>query len=139
MLVKGNVVKFELGETIGMVLAVTKDGSRASVYRYGPDFANWVPKEWLTITTSGLETCYKCGGSGLYYFGGATVNGVYQGTTGVCFGCEGKGQQDDADRLRCHHYWHRSGENVDDRPLDRSPEPEPEEAPRPRIRSRKRS
>jgi hypothetical protein len=120
---KGNIVVTERGER-GIVLAVRKDGTRALFYRYGPDFENWVPVEWLTVEVEGLETCFKCSGSGLYYFGGPIVNGVYQGKTGPCFGCEGKGQQSDDDRARCHNYWHRRGADVEDRPLDASPQPE---------------
>jgi hypothetical protein len=122
---KGNIVNFERGDT-GIVLALTRDGKRALVYRYGPDFSNWVPLDWLTVEVAGDETCYKCGGSGLYYYGGMVLNGVYQGKTGPCFGCEGDGIQTDADRLRCHHYWHRQSEEgkATESPLERSPEPE---------------
>jgi len=114
MLVKGNVVKGNNSERHAMVLAVRKDGKAARLYVYGPDTDMWMPVNRFTVVTAGLETCYKCGGSGIYYMGGAVVNGRYTGKTGVCFGCEGKGKQDDADRLRCHYYWHRQAE-IDDR------------------------
>ena len=121
-LVKGNIVK--LGEKHGIILAVTKDGTRANCYVYGPDVAVWRPLAAFTVVTAGLEGCYKCGGSGLFYMGGAVVNGKYTGKTGECYACQGKGKQTDADRLRCHYYWHRGGESVDDRPLEQSPQPE---------------
>ena len=65
------------------------------------------PAVALTVEHSGTETCWKCGGSGQFHSGGGTVNGVFTGTIGVCFGCEGKGKQNNADRLRNHYYWHR--------------------------------
>lgn len=52
---------------------------------------------------SALTEC-ECGGSGLFYMGGAVVNGVYTGRTGVCFRCNGKGHQDADDRER--NYWY---------------------------------
>ena len=97
-----------------LVLAVTKDGKRAKLHVYGDDRDDkpiWHPIEWYEIAEAGLATCYKCGGSGIYYFGGPVVNGVYQGKTGICFPCEGKGKQDNADRIRCHFYWHRHGKD----------------------------
>ena len=139
---KGNIVTTERGQT-GIVLAVRKDGTRAMCYLYGPDREDWLPVEWLTVETAGKEQCYKCAGSGLYYFGGMVLNGVYTGKTGPCFGCGGDGQQDDADRIRCHYYWHRKVEAGDDieSPLEPSPEPEsdvPEraEAPKPKVKIR---
>jgi hypothetical protein len=87
------------------------------VYVYGSDGVEaWVKLSDVTLTVSGTETCWKCGGSGLYYFGGAVVNGVYQGNTGPCFGCEGKGQQNNEDRLRNHYYHHRRNEDYN--PVD---------------------
>jgi hypothetical protein len=135
MLTKGNIVKFDRGDNHGIVLNVRKDGTRANVYRYGRDSAEWVPVNWLTVVTTGTEKCYKCGGSGLYYFGGMVLNGVYQGKTGPCFGCEGKGEQTDADRLRCHFYWHRKVEDgVEiETPLDASPAPEIAPEPKPAM------
>ena len=62
---------------------------------------------WYEIATAGDVTCWKCNGSGLYYFGGPTVNGVYQGKTGPCFQCEGTGKEGDNDRTRCWSYWNR--------------------------------
>ena len=50
-----------------------------------------------------LTEC-DCSGSGLFYMGGAVVNGVYTGRTGTCFRCNGKGHQDGADRER--NYWY---------------------------------
>jgi len=105
---KGNIVK--LGEKHGIILAVTKDGTRAKCYVYGPDVDVWRPMAAFTVVTAGSDTCYKCGGSGLYYMGGAVLNGRYTGKTGECYGCIGKGTQTDDDRVRCHYYWHRQHE-----------------------------
>jgi len=107
---KGNIVKNTKFDRHGIVLAVRKDGTRAKVYQYGPDTETWVPVQWFEVVTSDLDTCYKCLGTGLYYYGGAVVNGVYTGQTGICFACEGKGKQTNEDRVRCHHYWHRQRE-----------------------------
>jgi hypothetical protein len=137
----GNIVKSKRADKHGIVLAVRKDGTRAKVYVYGPDEERWYPVTHFTVETEGLETCYKCVGSGLYYYGGPVVNGVYQGKTGVCYGCGGKGKQSDDDRKRCHYYWHRkveAGEDIES-PLEQTPVPEakPEPAPkRVKIRSK---
>jgi hypothetical protein len=53
----------------------------------------------------GSCTCFKCAGSGLFYAGGAVVNGVYNGKVGTCFGCKGKGYQTPEDKARCAAYW----------------------------------
>ena len=47
-----------------------------------------------------------CDGSGLFYMGGAVVNGVYTGRTGTCFPCNGKGYQDASDRKR--NFWYNA-------------------------------
>lgn len=108
---KGNIVKNTRYERHGIVLAVKKDGTRANVYQYGPDKASWVPVEWFeVVVNSDTDTCYKCAGTGLYYFGGMVLNGTYTGQTGKCFACQGKGTQNNDDRIRCHYYWHRQGE-----------------------------
>jgi transketolase N-terminal domain/subunit len=52
----------------------------------------------------GVEPCGGCGGHGLYFSGGAVVNGVYTGKTGDCYRCSGKGYQTDADRKRNRYY-----------------------------------
>jgi hypothetical protein len=143
---KGNIVKGNNSGRHGIVLAVRKDGTRAKVYEYGPDREVWVPLTAFTVEVAGLEQCYKCLGSGLYYMGGAVVNGRYTGKTGICFACEGKGQQSDADRVRCHYYWHRqveAGEEVESplepapqQPLPQASMPEEKPAKRPKIRSK---
>lgn len=51
--------------------------------------------------------CDKCNGSGAFHFGGAVVNGVFQGRTGVCFACQGKGYQTSKDQKRNAFYWNR--------------------------------
>jgi len=47
--------------------------------------------------------CDKCGGRGIYGWGG-TVNGVPR-FSGPCFACQGKGRQTDADQRRNYGYW----------------------------------
>jgi DnaJ-class molecular chaperone len=51
------------------------------------------------------QRCFKCNGSGEYHFGGATVNGVFQGQKGPCYACAGKGWQSPADVKRNAYYW----------------------------------
>lgn len=109
---KGNVVADKF-DRHALVLALTKDAKRAKLHRFGHDSEPvWQPVSWFTLVESGSCECWKCGGSGLFYFGGMVLNGVYQGKTGPCFACEGKGNQTDEDRIRCHYYWHRYGKDV---------------------------
>ena len=54
---------------------------------------------------AGSCTCWKCGGSGKYYSGGAVVNGKYTGNVGMCYPCRGKGWQTTADRRRTNYYY----------------------------------
>jgi hypothetical protein len=124
MMVKGNIVKNVRDGDSGIVLAVRKDGTRANIYRYGKDRAEWYPVDWFTVEVAGEEKCFKCLGSGLFYMGGAVVNGKYTGKTGPCYACRGTGQQTDDDRRRCHHYWHsqvEEGEEVES-PLEPNPQ-----------------
>lgn len=104
---KGNVLRNTKFDTHALVLAMTKDGARAKLHVFGRDEPVWHPVSWYEVIEQGHVTCWKCSGSGLFYFGGPIVNGVYQGKTGPCFGCEGTGQQSNEDRIRCHYYWHR--------------------------------
>lgn len=143
-LTKGNIVKGNVTDQHAIVLAVTKDGKRARIYVYGPDVDVWKPVTDFTVVTSGSEQCYKCAGSGLFYMGGMVLNGRYTGKTGECYGCQGKGTQDDADRLRCHYYWHRKVEadeaEGESRPLDPNPQARMDEQPKKekvKIRSKK--
>ncbi len=118
---RGNIVVSDRARH-AIVLAVRKDGTRAKLYVYGPDAEMWLPVGGFTVeVNSDSDECYKCSGSGLFYMGGMVLNGVYTGKTGPCFACSGKGTQDNADRLRCHYYWHRKGSDIEDRPLDASP------------------
>jgi hypothetical protein len=48
--------------------------------------------------------CDGCPGDGVYYGRGAVVNGVFQGFTGTCFRCHGKGRQTPSDVARCAAY-----------------------------------
>jgi hypothetical protein len=109
---KGNVLRNTKFDTHALVLALTANGQRAKLHVYGKDEPVWHPLAWYEVIEAGMCTCYKCGGSGLYYFGGPVVNGVYQGKTGPCFACDGKGKQSNEDRTRCHFYWHRYGKDV---------------------------
>ena len=138
---KGNIIVGNNSERHGIILAVRKDGTAAKIFDYGPDKELWLAPRKFTIEVSGRKQCYKCLGSGLYYYGGAVVNGKYTGKTGVCFGCEGKGEQDDADRVRCHYYWHRKVEDGEDieSPLESNPQqPLPEDKPESLIAAKRR-
>lgn len=130
---KGNVVTSRRTGNTALVLAITKDRKRAKLHVYGSSADDiWRPVNQFTVTTADREQCWKCMGSGLFYMGGAVVNGRYTGKTGPCFACEGKGEQDNADRIRCHYYWHRG--RIEERPRElpaESPTPAPEPTPEP--------
>ena len=106
---KGNIVTHKAGGSAeGLVLAVRKDGKAGKVYILGSDGREaWWQSDKITVIVSGNETCWKCGGSGIFYGGGIVENGVYKGYSGECYGCAGKGTQNNADRVRNHYYWHR--------------------------------
>ena len=105
---KGNIVKSLKHDREGMILALTKDGKRAKVKVFGYDEPVWRALDSMTVIEAGWETCWKCGGSGIFQGGGGVLNGKFTGYTGECFACSGKGKQDNADRLRNHYYWHRA-------------------------------
>lgn len=69
----------------------------------------WDARSYLELAKAGAPTdapaygC-NCNGSGIFYSGGAVVNGVYTGTTGPCYRCAGKGWQSEADRKRNAYY-----------------------------------
>jgi hypothetical protein len=109
MIQKGDIVGSTRFDQRALVLAVTKDGLRAKLHVFGYDREVWRDIAVCSVETTGEEECWQCGGHGLYFFGGAVVNGVYQGSTGPCYGCGGTGMQTNADRLRCYYYWHRGG------------------------------
>ncbi len=48
-----------------------------------------------------------CDATGLFFSGGAVVNGKYTGTAGVCFRCQGKGWQSPKDVKRNAYYDNR--------------------------------
>lgn len=48
------------------------------------------------------ETCYQCGGSGIYAWGGS-INGKPR-HHGTCYRCQGKGHQTTADDKRNNYY-----------------------------------
>jgi hypothetical protein len=104
---KGNIVKSKTHDSEGMILALTRDGKRAKVKVFGHDEEVWRPLDSMTVIVDGDEQCWKCGGSGIFYGGGMVENGVYKGFSGECYGCAGKGKQNNADRIRNHYYWHR--------------------------------
>lgn len=54
------------------------------------------------IPTGKDEPCGRCGSTGQFITG--SVNGKLTGPGGICFRCNGKGYQNDADRTR--NYWH---------------------------------
>jgi hypothetical protein len=107
MIVKGNIVRSNDKGGEGLVLALTKDGKRAKVKVFGHDAEVWRKLDSMTVLVSGDEQCWKCQGSGLFYMGGGMLNGKFTGKTGECYGCQGKGTQNNDDRLRNHYYWHR--------------------------------
>ena len=102
---KGNIVTGRATGATALVLAITRDGKRAKLHVYGADADVWKDVDSFDITTAGLEDCFKCNGSGLFYSGGMILNGVYTGRTGNCYACGGKGKCDDADRIRNHFYY----------------------------------
>lgn len=104
---KGNIVKFKRSGDECMVVAVAGGKERVNLHVFGSEEPRWYWFSSIELVCSTSEECWKCHGSGLYYFGGATVNGVYKGRTGPCFACEGKGSQNNDDRIRCYHYWRR--------------------------------
>jgi hypothetical protein len=54
---------------------------------------------------AGSTICSKCSGSGTFYGRGAVVNGKFEGFSGPCFGCQGKGWQAPKDQRRNRYYW----------------------------------
>jgi len=60
-----------------------------------------------TPTKSIDVECWKCGGTGVYSWGGS-VNGV-PAKTGKCFNCAGKGVETPADSKRNNNYWNLNG------------------------------
>lgn len=55
----------------------------------------------------GTCPCDGCKGDGIYYGAGIVLNGVFQGFTGTCFRCSGKGRQTPADVKRNTYYDNR--------------------------------
>jgi hypothetical protein len=105
---KGNIVTSNEHGSEGLVLAVRKDGTAAKIYVLGSDGKEvWKQTDSITVVINGDEQCWKCGGSGMFYGGGIVENGVYKGYSGKCYGCQGRGKQNNADRVRNHYYWHR--------------------------------
>lgn len=51
--------------------------------------------------------CDGCRGDGIYFGRGAVVNGKFEGFTGTCFRCQGKGHMTPADVRRCSYYDNR--------------------------------
>ena len=45
----------------------------------------------MTVIVTGNETCWKCGGSGMFYGGGIVENGVYKGYSGDLLRLRGQG------------------------------------------------
>jgi len=60
-----------------------------------------------TALPEGNVECDGCSGDGVYYGRGSVVNGVFQGFTGTCYRCGGKGAQTPADVKRNTYYDNR--------------------------------
>lgn len=69
----------------------------------------WDARSYLELARAGapIAGAYpcKCNGTGTFSWGGGTVNGVFTGKTGMCFGCRGKGWCSHLDRKRNDYYW----------------------------------
>lgn len=65
-----------------------------------------------TNNAANVSTCWKCNGSGKFYFRGAIVNGVFTGKIDICYACKGKGTQTKADEKRNRAYWHLNGARI---------------------------
>lgn len=60
------------------------------------------PKQWVQAAKAVSFPCPRCAGTGQFVT--MVVNGKPTGPGGVCFRCEGKGRQNDADRRRNYGY-----------------------------------
>jgi len=60
------------------------------------------PKQWVQGAKAVSFPCGRCAGTGQFIT--MVENGVPKGPGGICFRCEGKGRQNDADRRRNHGY-----------------------------------
>ena len=60
------------------------------------------PEQWLQAARCVSFPCRRCGGTGQFVT--MIVNRVLTGPGGICFRCNGKGQQNDADRRRNYGY-----------------------------------
>lgn len=56
------------------------------------------------VTVVENRVCNSCMGSGIYYGRGVVENGVFKGSQGTCFRCEGHGFQNRQDLMRCYIY-----------------------------------
>ena len=98
--------------TEGQIVAISRKG--AVKVRIHSDRAIWLSPSQakarlrvVPIDSRELE-CHKCvDGSGLFYKGGAVVNGVYTGEIGPCYGCQGHGLCTPHDRYRNRSYWNK--------------------------------
>jgi hypothetical protein len=72
---------------------------------HAPHMPEQAPQE--PATTEPTVACDGCRGDGIYYGRGAVVNGKFEGFTGTCFRCQGKGVQTPADTARCRYYDNR--------------------------------
>jgi len=83
-------------------LAKTPAEFNAAVASLLPNSADADPKDWVRAAAHAMFRCGRCAGTGAFITG--TVNGKPTGPGGICFRCEGKGVQDDADRRRNYGY-----------------------------------
>lgn len=80
------------------------DPSTGRVIRIVPVAANEHVAPVVNDNDVLYPVCYQCDGSGIFYMGGPTVNGVYKGKSGPCFRCGGKGHNTVADEKRNTYY-----------------------------------
>ena len=95
--------------TYGPVKAVSTRLSRVGIDVPGYKKLVWVDADKVRVVPEDERSleCFKCMGSGLFYSGGAVVNGVYTGQTGKCYACEGHGKQTPRDFHRNRTYWNK--------------------------------
>lgn len=98
--------------TEGWIVAISASG--AVKVRIHSDRAIWLSASEASrrLRVVGQDErileCHKCiDGSGKFYAGGGTVNGVYTGKVGDCYGCQGHGLCTPSDRHRNRVYWNK--------------------------------
>ncbi len=132
----GNIVQSKQHGNDGIVLALTKDGKTAKVYVYSHHVEVWRPLTGLIVTVDSLSPCLRCQASGVY-------SNPLTGKSGICFRCEGKGEQSNEDRRRNHYYDKREAmvnEALDAIEQGNEPQPLPTPvAPAPKLQIRRKA